>query len=67
MKLSDYMTVNKLTDREVANAVSRDRSNVTRWRLGVTRPDFEALIALEQFTKGKVTAKDFMDGNGVAA
>jgi DNA-binding transcriptional regulator YdaS (Cro superfamily) len=39
--------------------VKRDRSNVTRWRLKRTKPDFEALVAIERITRGKVTAKDF--------
>lgn len=59
MKLSDYMASKGWNDEDVATAISRDRSNVNRWRRGLTRPDFDALVALQQLTKGKVTAEDF--------
>lgn len=50
----------EMTDAELAARVKRDRSNVTRWRLKQTKPDFEALVALERISKGKVTASDFV-------
>ena len=59
MDLADYMKRNRLTDAQLAEKVRRDRSNVTRWRLKKTRPDIDALIALEQATEGAVTARDF--------
>jgi len=61
MKLSEFMTKAGLTDGELAAQVKRDRSNVLRWRKGETRPDFEALLAIEEITKGKVTARDFAE------
>lgn len=67
MKLSDYMALKQWNDEDVASALSRDRSNVNRWRRGLTRPDFDALIALERLTGGKVTAKDFGAKGEVAA
>ena len=61
MTLDEYMKAKRLTDADVALQVSRDRTTVARWRLGRTRPDFDALIALEKFTKGKVSARDFVE------
>lgn len=61
MTLDEYMKAKRLTDSDVASQVNRDRSTVTRWRLGRTRPDFDALIALEKMTKGKVSARDFAE------
>lgn len=59
MDLADFMKAKKLTDASLAEMVGRDRTNVTRWRTKRTRPDFDALIALEKITDGRVTAKDF--------
>lgn len=59
MTLAEFMEAERLTDLQLAAKVNRDRSNVLRWRKGVTKPDFEALVAIERITKGKVTAKDF--------
>lgn len=61
MTLAEYMEAKRLTDADVAPHVNRDRSTVARWRLGRNRPDFEALLALERFTKGKVSARDFAE------
>jgi ribosome-binding protein aMBF1 (putative translation factor) len=60
MKLSEYMATEGITDNELAVKVKRDRTNVLRWRKGETKPDFDALIALEHITDGKVTARDFV-------
>jgi transcriptional regulator with XRE-family HTH domain len=59
MTLAEFMELEKLTDAGLAEKVGRDRSNVTRWRRGDTKPDFEALVAIEKITGGKVTALDF--------
>lgn len=61
MKLSEFMAIEGLTDGELAERVKRDRSNVLRWRKGLTRPDFDALLALEKVTEGRVTARDFAE------
>ena len=60
MKLAEYMDLHNLSDEAVAEKVNRDRSNVLRWRKGVTKPDFDALVKLEIMTKGRVTATDFV-------
>ncbi len=59
MTLAEFMEIEKLTDASLAEKVGRDRSNVTRWRRGDTKPDFEALVAIEKMSGGKVTASDF--------
>lgn len=59
MDLTDFMRAEGLNDAALAIKVGVDRSNVTRWRRGDTKPGFDALVALEKFSEGKVTAKDF--------
>lgn len=59
MTLAEFMETEKLTDASLAEKVGRDRSNVTRWRRGDTKPDFDALVAIEKISGGKVTALDF--------
>lgn len=61
MKLSEYMASEGINDTDLAVRVKRDRSNVLRWRHGKTRPDFDALVAIERITDGKVTARDFAE------
>lgn len=50
-----------ITDAFLAEKVGRERSTVTRWRLGRTKPDWEAMAALEKETAGAVTFRDFME------
>jgi transcriptional regulator with XRE-family HTH domain len=59
MTLTEFMKLEGLSDVELAARVNRDRTNVLRWRNGVTKPDFDALVAIEKISKGKVTARDF--------
>lgn len=61
MRLAEFMEEVGWTDVTLAELVKRDRSNVFRWRLGKTRPDFDALVAIEKLSEGKVTARDFAD------
>lgn len=61
MKLADWMTETGETDATLCAKVGRDRSTVTRWRLGQTRPDYDAMAALETVTIGQVTYKDFAE------
>lgn len=60
MELATYMKITNTTDAGLAVKVRRDRSTVTRWRLKRTRPDWEAIQALEEVTEGAVTFRDFM-------
>jgi transcriptional regulator with XRE-family HTH domain len=59
MKLSDYLSDHQLTDAEFAGQIGRDRTAVTRWRRGTTRPDWDALARILDVTDGAVTANDF--------
>lgn len=63
MTLAEFMEIENLTDASLAEKVGRDRSNVTRWRRGDTKPDFDALVAIEKMSGGKVTALDFSKGS----
>lgn len=59
MTLAEFMKAEGMSDVELAAKVNRDRSNILRWRNGVTKPDFDALVALEKISGGRVTATDF--------
>lgn len=64
MNLADFMKAENISDVELAAQVKRDRTNVLRWRTGKTKPDFEALVAIEKISDGKVTARDFSQAEG---
>jgi ribosome-binding protein aMBF1 (putative translation factor) len=64
MTLTEFMKLANISDVELATQVKRDRTNVLRWRTGKTKPDFEALVAIEKISDGKVTARDFSQAAG---
>lgn len=55
------MKLEGMSDTALATQVKRDRTNVLRWRTGKTKPDFEALVAIEKISDGRVTARDFAE------
>jgi transcriptional regulator with XRE-family HTH domain len=59
MTLSEFLTSQNMTDAQFASLVDRDRSTVTRWRNGATRPDWKAIDAIATATGGKVSVLDF--------
>lgn len=61
MKLGDYLRTSEISDVDFAGLVGRDRSSVTKWRLGKMRPDWEALGKIREVTDGAVTPTDFLD------
>lgn len=61
MTLAEFMKTANISDVELAAQVKRDRTNVLRWRTGKTKPDFDALVAIEKISEGKVTARDFAE------
>lgn len=61
MKLSQYLEKHGLSDADFGAVVGRDRATVNRWRNEMVRPDWDSLLAIEQATNGKVTAKDFVE------
>lgn len=65
MKLADYMTANDLDDDAMAakirtRKVRCDRTQISRYRRGRRRPDWDVLERLAEVTGHKVTANDFM-------
>ena len=58
--LSDYMAAHKLTDDDVAAALGRTRSTVSRIRRRKMRPDWKTIEKIQEFTGGQVTANDFL-------
>lgn len=67
MELKEYMSLANMKDGDLARELKqatglvRDRSTVSRWRRKETRPDWEAMKALTQITRGAVTASDFIE------
>lgn len=61
MHLSDYMSEHQLTDDAVADKINRSRATVSRIRRGKVRPDWDTIKALSDFSRGRITANDFVD------
>lgn len=66
MHLSDYMAGHNherrvLSDEEVAAGINRSRATVSRIRRRVQQPDWATVRAIEAYSKGWVTANDFVD------
>jgi DNA-binding Xre family transcriptional regulator len=59
MKLAEYMAETGLKDKPLSKMVGVERSTVTKLRLGMGKPSFKTLIAIERVTDGKVRAADF--------
>lgn len=59
MHLSDYMTLHKLDDDAVANAIGKTRVTVSRIRRRKVRPDWPTIEKIKEFTKGQSTADDY--------
>jgi hypothetical protein len=60
MHLADYMKLNELTDDDVAKAIKRTRPTVSRIRRNKGRPDWDTLIVLRKWSKGEISADDFV-------
>jgi hypothetical protein len=66
-KLEKWMRENRYTDNAFAagiNGVTKGKPvsgrTVTKWRSGSTFPRVASMIAIKEFTKGAVTANDFV-------
>lgn len=59
MKLADYMASASETDASLAKKIGRDRSFVTKLRLGVASPSLRTARDIAEATKGAVSAEDF--------
>jgi transcriptional regulator with XRE-family HTH domain len=55
------MTLKKLSDDEVAEAINRSRPTVSRIRRRLVRPDWKTIEAIKKFTKGASTANDYLE------
>lgn len=60
MTLKKFMELHDLKDADVAKAIARTRATVNRLKHGKQRPDWNTLWAIAKFTKGKVTATDWL-------
>ena len=61
MHLAEYMKLKELDDAEVAKAIKRSRPTVSRIRRNKSRPDWETMSVLRQWSKGKISANDFIE------
>jgi hypothetical protein len=61
MHLSDFMTLCALSDDAVAAAIGRSRVSVSRYRRRLVRPDWEAIEQIRNYSKGAVTADDWLE------
>jgi len=60
MKLSEYLKQKKLSKEQFARLLGCSRQAVHLWASGQQKPAFDYLMAIEETTKGKVKANDFM-------
>lgn len=60
MTLASYMTANEMKDADLAALLCVDRSTVSRWRTGASRPDWANIEKITRATNGAVTVLDFM-------
>jgi len=65
MHLAEYMTLHNLNDDAVADGTGVTRVTISRIRRRKVRPDWDTIKEIQVFTKGAVTANDFVDGEAV--
>jgi ribosome-binding protein aMBF1 (putative translation factor) len=58
--LADWMRRNGVRDNEVAKAINRDRSIVSRIRRGELVPTLSVAVAIERLTKGAVAVQSWV-------
>jgi transcriptional regulator with XRE-family HTH domain len=61
MHLATYMAEKGLRDEDVADAIGWSRVSVSRWRRKLIRPEWAAVEAIKAFSKGKVSAEDWLE------
>jgi hypothetical protein len=61
MQLSDFMALRGLKDDDVAQAISRARATVSRYRRRKILPDWDTRERIKQFTDGSVTDQDWAE------
>lgn len=55
------MALGGLSDDAVAAAIGRSRVSVSRYRRRLVRPDWEAIEQIRSYSKGAVTADDWLE------
>lgn len=61
MRLIDWMNKNKLSQRDVAQAVGVKQPTVSRWVNGEIAPSFLAIVKIKNLTNGAVCFDDFIN------
>ncbi len=61
MKLAHWLKQNRKRQAELASAVRRSPSQISRIANGRSRPSWELVERIHGFTGGAVTATDFID------
>jgi len=59
MKLHEWMKEAQMSDSDMAKAIGRERSVVTRIRNGRLLPSVKTAAAIQRLTGGRVTAVDY--------
>jgi transcriptional regulator with XRE-family HTH domain len=59
MTLSDWMTLKRLTDADLAELVAADRSRINRIRRGIALPSLALAKRIKEVSAGAVTADDY--------
>ncbi|HEX8556439.1 MAG TPA: helix-turn-helix transcriptional regulator [Sphingomonas sp.] len=59
--LATYMKRERCTDAQIAAAIGKDRSLVTRLRNGSARPTLDVAAAIERHTGGAVQMQDWVE------
>jgi transcriptional regulator with XRE-family HTH domain len=60
MKLSDFLTAERLTSAEFAEQIGVSHKAVANWRRGARMPRPQVLTRIAAATRGQVTANDFL-------
>lgn len=61
MKLATYMKKENLTDEAFAAQLEMTRTTVSRFRRDKAKPSRQAIILIQNVTKGKVQFKDWIE------
>lgn len=57
--LNAFMTAENLTDAELAKAVGRERSTITKLRLGQAMPSLALALKIQRVSKNRVLPSDY--------
>jgi transcriptional regulator with XRE-family HTH domain len=60
MQLSEWMSMNGVSDDQMAEKAKVDRATINRLRRGKHRPSWPLILRLREITAGGVTADDFL-------